>query len=241
MNQNPMNDHTNQAVLFDLDGTLLDTAPDLVAAVNELRTEAGHDPLPLARLAPLCSFGARGMLQEGLGLLPDSDGYRETHGDFIERYRARMTRETRPYDGMRDVIRQIGDSGWHWGVITNKFESLALPIMQAMAFDPPPVCIIGGDSAARPKPDPAPMFLACERAGLDAAHCIYVGDSARDMQAGRAAGMQTIGVSFGYIPPDDDIHTWNATVVVDTVAQLGPAIADLQTRLETSRSDRKQA
>ncbi len=236
-----MSDSVNHAVFFDLDGTLLDTAPDLAAAVNELRADAGRAPLPLAQLAPLCSFGARGLLEEGLGLMPDSDGYRETYRDFIERYRARMTQDTRPFEGMRGVIRQIADSGWHWGVITNKLESLALPIMRAMAFDPPPACVVGGDSAARAKPDPAPMFLACERAGLDAAGCIYVGDSSRDIEAGRAAGMQTIGVSFGYIPPDDDIQTWNATIVVETVAQLGPAIADLQARLQKGGPTRQQA
>lgn len=228
-----MNQTTDRAVLFDLDGTLLDTAPDLAGAVNDLRLEAGCAALELSQLAPMCSFGARGMLQTGLGLYPDDDGYRETYDRYIERYRKRMTTDTRPFEGMRGVIREIGASGWRWGVVTNKFESLALPIMDAMAFEPAPACIVGGDSAGRPKPDPASILLACERAGLDRSRCIYIGDSARDMQAAAAAGMQRIGVGFGYIPPGDDIHAWDASRIVLTVSGMAGAIRELQHGIDT--------
>lgn len=228
-----MNHSSKKAVLFDLDGTLLDTAPDLTGAVNELRMESGLDALPQAQLAPMCSYGARGMLLAGLDMQQDDPGYADAHARFLDLYRARMTRDTRPFEGMRDVVRRIVDSGWHWGVVTNKAIALARPIMEAMAFDPAPACVVGGDEVARLKPDPASILLACERAELDPAACIYIGDSARDMQAGQAAGMVTIAVGFGYIPADDNVHAWAATRVVDTVTAMDAAISELQQQLQT--------
>lgn len=218
---------TQRAVLFDLDGTLLDTAPDLAGAINEMREERGLEPLPLSELAPMCSFGGRGMLARGLDLKPENDAYRGAYEAFVERYRQRMTRDTRPFDGMRDVVRQLVGAGSTWGVVTNKIEALAVPLMQSMAFEPEPGCVIGGDTAGVAKPDPAPMFMACERLGVAAARCIYIGDSDRDIAAGRAAGMATIGVAYGYIPPGDDIHQWQADAVVETVDELTAAIDHL--------------
>ncbi|MES1946468.1 phosphoglycolate phosphatase 2 [Salinisphaera sp. C84B14] len=215
------------AVLFDLDGTLLDTAPDLAGAINDMRVERGLEALPLAELAPMCSFGGRGMLRKGLDLTPEDADYRASYDLFIETYRQRMTRDTRPFDGMREFVRQLADSGLAWGVVTNKMEALALPLMDHMDFDPPPGCVIGGDSAGVAKPDPAPMYMACERIGVDPARCVYIGDSDRDIEAGRVAGMATIGVAYGYIPPGDDIHGWQADVVIDTVAGLAAALEQL--------------
>lgn len=223
-----MSDTSFQAVLFDLDGTLLDTAPDLAGAINDMRRERGMAPMPLAELTPMCSFGGRGMLGKGLGLRPEDDDYRDAYTAFIDIYRGRMTRATRPFDGMRELVREVVAAGWQWGVITNKLEALALPLMDHMAFDPAPACVIGGDSAGVAKPDPAPMLMACERIGADPTRCIYVGDSDRDIAAGQAAGMATVGVAYGYIPPGEDIHTWNADAVVDSVADLLPAIQRLE-------------
>lgn len=222
-----MSDTSLQAVLFDLDGTLLDTAPDLAGAVNDMRRERGLAAMPLSELAPMCSFGGRGMLGKGLDLQPEDDDYRATYDAFIEAYRQRMTRDTRAYDGIRALVQALVAGQRRWGVITNKTEALAIPIMDHMAFDPAPACVIGGDSAGVAKPDPAPMFLACERVGVDPARCVYIGDSDRDIAAGHAAGMATIGVAYGYIPPGDDIHAWNADLVVDSVAELLPAIERL--------------
>jgi len=228
-----MSNKTLQAVLFDLDGTLLDTAPDLAGTINDMRHQRGLPAMPLSELTPMCSFGGRGMLGKGLGLRADDEAYRTAYEAFIELYRARMTRDTRPFAGMRELLRDIVASGCQWGVITNKMESLAIPLMAHMAFDPAPACVIGGDSAGVAKPDPAPMFLACERIGVDPARCVYVGDSDRDIAAGRAAGMATVGVAYGYIPPGEDIHDWNANVVVDNVADLMPAIQRLMPVLST--------
>ncbi|MES1926902.1 HAD-IA family hydrolase [Salinisphaera sp. T31B1] len=218
------------AVLFDLDGTLVDTAPDLAGAVNDMRVERGLDPLPLAELAPLCSFGGRGMLGKGLDLTPEHAAYAETYDAFIEAYRARMTRESRAFEGMRKLVADIVAGGDIWGVITNKTEALARPLMDHLDFDPPPACVIGGDSAGVAKPDPAPMFMACRQIFVDPTDCIYVGDSDRDVAAGRAAGMATIAVAYGYIPVGDDIHGWNADIVVDRVADLRSAIHTLKQR-----------
>lgn len=226
-----MSDHTNRAVLFDLDGTLLDTAPDLTGAVNELRIETGQQPLPQAELSRMCSYGARGMLLAGLGMQQDDAGYATAHDRFIELYRARMTRDTRPFDGMRELLQRIVDSGWRWGIVTNKAIGLAAAIVDAMAFDPAPDCLVGGDEVPNLKPDPASILLACKRADLDPHACIYIGDSARDIRAGCNAGMVTVGVGYGYIPLDDDIRDWQATRVVDTVAGLDSAIHALQLQI----------
>src|SRR5699024_7161562 len=212
------------AILFDLDGTLLDTAPDLVGAINDLRVTDGRPALALAELAPMCSFGGRGMLQAGLGLYPEDAGYDDAYDRFIARYAQRSTRETKPFDGMRDVIQQIVADGWQWGVVTNKAEYLALPIMDAMAFEPAPACVVGGDSVPHLKPDPCSLLRACELTGLDPQQCIYIGDSARDMQAAAAAGMLRIGVDYGYIPPGESIDDWDTTRVAESVRALGATI-----------------
>lgn len=217
-----------RAVLFDLDGTILHTAPDLAGAVNDMRLERGLAALPIDALAPLCSFGGRGMLAKGLGLYPEDAEYPAAYEAFIEAYRQRMTRDTYPYDGIRELMQALRDDGTAWGVVTNKAEHLAVPLMQAMAFDPAPGCVIGGDTAGVAKPDPAPVLLACERIGLAPATCIYVGDSDRDIAAGQAAGMPTIGIAYGYVPEGEDAHHWPADIVVDSVAELGPAITRLQ-------------
>lgn len=222
-----MIDH-KRAVLFDLDGTILHTAPDLAGAVNDMRLERGLAPLPIEDLAPMCSFGGRGMLGRGLDLKPEDEAYATAYDAFIETYRLRMTRDTLPYDGIRELMQALHDQGIGWGVVTNKAERLAIPLMQAMAFDPAPGCVVGGDTAGVAKPDPASILLACERMGVDPASCIYVGDSDRDMAAGRAAGMSTIGIAYGYVPVGESAYDWAADIVVESVAELGPAISRLQ-------------
>ncbi|MDN5940046.1 MAG: HAD-IA family hydrolase, partial [Salinisphaera sp.] len=195
-------------VLLDLDGTVLDTAPDLGAALNALRAERELPPLPLAAVRGKASWGTRGMLGAGLGLKPADADYDSAHARFIALYRERLTDDAQPFPGMRAALARLGHNGITWGVVTNKLEALALPLMAAMRFDPSPACVIGGDSAARAKPHPAPLLLACERAGVDPERCIYVGDSARDIAAGRAAGMRTIGVTYGYFEADEDLIGW---------------------------------
>lgn len=216
------------SVLFDLDGTLMHTAPDLVGALNDMRVADGLDPLPLEVLAPYCSYGGRGLLGRGFDLTPDDDGYRAAYDRFIARYRERMTWESRPYDGIRELVARLAAEKQPWGVVTNKVEALAVPLIEFTAFDPAPGCVIGGDTAGVAKPDPRPILLACERMGVTPEQCIYVGDSDRDILAGRAAGMATIAAGYGYVPVDDDIAKWEADAVVDTPAELWDAIQRLQ-------------
>lgn len=219
------------AVLLDLDGTLLDTAPDLAATVNVLRSDAGLTPMPAEELRHLASWGARGMLGTGMSIMPDDANYEEMRVRFIDIYREKMTELSQPFPGTREAMQQLVDQGLQWGVITNKYESLAVPLMESMAFDPPPVCIIGGDSAEHAKPHPAPMYLACEQTGLDPAACVYVGDSDRDIAAGRAAGMLTIAAAYGYIAPGEDVADWQADVVIQDMSELVPAVNRLQSAI----------
>ncbi|WP_423823827.1 HAD-IA family hydrolase [Salinisphaera sp. SPP-AMP-43] len=216
------------SVLFDLDGTLMHTAPDLVGALNDMRADQGLEALPMAVLAPYCSYGGRGLLGRGFDLTPEDDGYSEAYERFIDTYRRRMTRESHPYDGIRELLLALRSAGQSWGVVTNKSEALAVPLVEHTAFDPAPGTVIGGDTAGVSKPDPAPILLACERMGVDPARCIYVGDSDRDIAAGRAAGMPTIAAGYGYVPSGDDIHAWQAEAVVHTPNELWNTIQQLQ-------------
>lgn len=223
----------NNGILLDLDGTLLDTAPDLVGALNVLRGEQGLPPLPVAELRPLCSWGARGILRGGFDIGPDDPGYADLRERFIDLYRARLAEATAPFPGMREAIAELSEAGWVWGVVTNKFESLAVPLMTAMAFEPPPACVIGGDSAAHAKPHPAPLLLACELTGLSPAAGVYVGDSARDIAAGHAAGMATVAAAYGYIEAGDAAEDWGADALIHDPADLPAAVAGTRVRRKT--------
>jgi phosphoglycolate phosphatase len=225
-----MEGNAGSGVLLDLDGTLLDTAPDLGGALNTLREERGLPALPAAGLRPLCSWGARGILRGGFGIGPDDPDYNGLRERFLALYRARLAETTAPFPGMREAVAELVGDGWAWGVVTNKFKSLAVPLMEAMAFEPPPACVIGGDSAAHAKPHPAPLLLACEIAGLAPATSIYVGDSARDIAAGKAAGMATIAAAYGYIEADDAAENWVADILIRDASELPAAVAKLSTR-----------
>lgn len=222
-----MTGNTRRGVLFDLDGTLVHTAPDLVGALNDMLREDGLAPVAFEELAPYCSFGGRGMLGRGYGITPEAPIYRETYDRYIAGYKNRMTRESHPYAGIRELIRKIVDNGMVWGIVTNKAEALALMLLDHIGFDPAPSCIIGGDTAAAPKPDPAPLLLACERAALEPENCIYVGDSDRDIMAGHAAHMKAIAAGYGYVPGENPVTGWRADAIVQSTRDLWPAIQTL--------------
>ena len=216
-----------QAVLVDLDGTLMDTAPDLVATVNQMRVAHGEPELPGNELRHLASYGARGMLGRGFDVTPEHASYADLRDTFIELYREKMTELSLPFPGTREAITALSDAGLRWGVVTNKYESLAVPLLEAMHFEPPPACIIGGDTASQAKPHPAPLQLACEQLGLQANRCVYVGDSDRDIEAGRAAGMYTVAAAYGYIPPDHDVAQWKADRIIHAPAELMAAVTEI--------------
>ena len=208
------------AVLFDLDGTLADTAPDLVVAVNRLREEADLAPMPLAELRHHTSSGARGMLGAAFGITPADDGYDALVARFLAHYEAALCVHTRLFDGMDVVLETLESRNILWGVVTNKRVRHAAPLMQQLGLAERACCIIGGDSAALPKPAPDPILMACEQAGLNPADCVYVGDDLRDVQSAHAAGMSCIAAAWGYLGEDLPIEKWHAEAIIDHPREL---------------------
>lgn len=199
-----------RCVLFDLDGTLIDTAPDLGHALNLLRAEHRLAPLPATDYRCVASAGARGLLRLGFNLQPDDAEYEPLRQRFLAHYRQHLTRESRPFEGIDDVLQQLAVWDIGWGIVTNKPDWLTQPLLTGISFRYPPRCVISGDSAAHPKPHPAPMLMACAQLGLVPASCLYVGDARRDIEAGHRAGMRTVAAHYGYIEADDNPQDWGA-------------------------------
>ncbi len=209
-----------RCVLFDLDGTLLDTAPDLGHALNRLRAEQQLPPLPAAAIRPLASHGARGLLRLGFGLEPGDDGFEPLRQRFLALYRAHLDRHTVLFDGMAEVLHQLQRRGLVWGIVTNKPAWLTEPLLAGMQFPSPPACVVSGDSAAHPKPHPAPLLLACAQSEQVPEACLYVGDAQRDIEAGRRAGMRTLAATYGYIEDSDDPRHWGADGLIEEPREL---------------------
>lgn len=204
-----------RCVLFDLDGTLIDTAPDMADALNRLRRERGLAALPFTDLRPFVSMGTRGLLRSGFGLNPEDADYTPLRDRFLEIYNQGLCRESRLFGGMDSVLAGIETRGMRWGVVTNKPGWLSEPLLAALGLERRACCIISGDSAARAKPHPDPLFLACRLSGLEPADCIYVGDSGRDIEAGQQAGMRTVAAAYGYIPTGDAATAWGADFIIE--------------------------
>lgn len=205
---------TTRAVLFDLDGTLGDTAPDLAAALNRLLAERGHAQVPLARARPVTSSGARGMLRLGFGIDPGDARYELLKARFLELYAERICAETRLFDGVAELLAALERRGLAWGVVTNKPERFTVPLLEALALRARAACVVGGDTARRAKPHPEPLLHAARALGCDSVRCLYVGDDLRDVQAARAAGMPVVAAGYGYLGEDGDPHAWGADAVV---------------------------
>lgn len=203
------------AVLFDLDGTFADTAPDMAAALDKMLRARDRAPLPFAQVRPFCSYGARGILKVGFGLEPQDPEFEPLREEYLEIYAAALVRETAPFPGIADLVDALEARGLPWGIVTNKPTYLTLPLMDQIGFRERAACIVCGDTAARPKPHPDPMFHACELIGIDPARCWYLGDAERDIRAGLAAGMGTLAACFGYLGEDDDATTWGAHGLVE--------------------------
>jgi phosphoglycolate phosphatase len=209
-----------EAVLFDLDGTLIDSAPDLAGAVNDLRAELGLPPRPYASLRPMVGSGARGMLGAGLDIRPGDARFEPMRDRFLAIYERRMTRETAPFDSIVEVLEGLARSGLRWGIVTNKAERFALPLVAALGLDLGAAAVVAGDTTPHAKPHPAPLLEAARRAGCPADRCIYVGDDRRDIVAGLAAGMGTVAVSWGYLGDGEPIGAWGAHHVIDAPESL---------------------
>lgn len=211
-----------RAVLFDLDGTLIDSAEDLARAANAMRTERGLPPLPLAQYRPHGGSGARGMLSQAFALGPGQDGYEALRREFLDRYDALMHDNTRPFTGVEAELAALGTAGLAWGIVTNKAERFALPLTQALRLGAQTV--VGGDTTAHTKPHPAPLLEAARRLGVEPCACLYVGDDQRDVTAGRAAGMATAVAAWGYLGPQADHRLWRADIELAAPGDLLKAL-----------------
>jgi N-acetyl-D-muramate 6-phosphate phosphatase len=204
-----------KAVLFDLDGTLADTAPDLGRAINRMRSARGLPELPLSATRPVTSHGASGLLHVGFGIGPEHADYRAMRQEFLALYEQDICRETRLFPGNPELLASIEERGLRWGIVTNKAERLARLLLAKLGLAAHAACIVGGDSTPHIKPHPASLLHAAEVLNLAPKECMYLGDDLRDIQAARAAGMHPIAVDWGYHHPEHGgAGTWQADTVI---------------------------
>ena len=210
---------TSKAALFDFDGTFADTAPDLAAAVNTMRTRRGLEPLPPDTVRPYASMGARGLLRIGFGMTPEHADYAAMKDEFLDNYAAAICVHTRLFDGMNDLIGELTARRITWGIVTNKATRFTSPLVRELAVTP--ACVVCGDSTPHLKPHPAPLLLAAKQLKLSPEDCVYVGDDLRDIQAARAAGMRCVAVEYGYHGADNPgPQTWNADAIISHPREL---------------------
>ncbi|MFD4120143.1 phosphoglycolate phosphatase [Alcaligenes faecalis] len=204
----------NKLVLFDFDGTLADSAPDLAATANRMRKEHGLSELPYEALRPYASHGARGLLKVALDINTDHPDYAQLRAQFLQDYHDHMTELTHLFEGVAPMLTQLEQAGYTWGIVTNKLEYLALPLIRHLGLAETCAVTVGGDTTQHTKPHPEPLLYAAKKAGFAPADCLYVGDDLRDIQAGQAAGMATMVAAYGYCAGDESIGTWQADLTV---------------------------
>lgn len=217
-------DRPVHAVLFDLDGTLVDSALDLGGAGNDLRERRGLPPLPLEVFRPLTGTGARGMLRVALGTTPEDADFEALKDEYLAIYATRLTRLTRVFDAMAPVLDALDAAALPWGIATNKHSRFAEPVVAGTGLATRSRVLVCGDTTARAKPFPDPLLEAARRLAVDPAHCLYVGDDLRDIQAGRAAGMGTAAAAWGYLGDGEPIEAWGADHLARTPAGLLEAL-----------------
>jgi phosphoglycolate phosphatase len=208
-----------KAVLFDLDGTLADTAPDLTYALNCVRGARGLPALRLAATRPFASQGARGLIGAGFNMKPGDAGYDALRDEFLAAYAGNLCRETRLFPGIPQLLDQLETRALPWGVVTNKAERFTLPLLELLKVRARAACVIGGDTTGSIKPHPAPLLAASRAIGLAPQACIYLGDDQRDVDAGRAAGMKTAVAKWGYLNGEHP-ERWNADSMIDEPQDL---------------------
>jgi len=208
------------AVLFDLDGTLIDTAPDFIRCLNMLRQQHKLEALPAEHIRRSVSNGARAMIRVGFGLEPEHPDYLEKHTAFLDLYEAGVAIETTLFEGMDELLLDLESRSIPWGIVTNKPARFAIPLIEALGLAERCATLICPDHVTERKPHPEPLFLACREIGAEPKQAVYVGDHERDIEAGRNAGMRTIAVRYGYIEQPESVDLWQADIIVDTVSDL---------------------
>jgi 2-phosphoglycolate phosphatase len=211
---------TIRTVLFDLDGTLLDTAPDLADALNAVLMENNRAPLPFQEIRGVVSHGAIALIRLGFDLDESHPDFQPLRQRLLALYRDNLSRKTRPFPGMDELLDQLETLGYNWGVVTNKPGWLTDPLLKNLGLHDRAACVVSGDTLETRKPHPAPMLHACELIGSKPEHCVYVGDAERDVEAGRNAGMHTLVALFGYFQVHDRPQEWNADGMIHAPSDL---------------------
>ena len=222
-NNTPVNVSITQplrTVLFDLDGTLADTAPDLAFALNQVLVEVGREPLPFEVIRPHVSHGAIALTKLGFDIEPDHPDYPARRQRLLEIYLQNIARETTLFPGMTELLDFIESNGMNWGIVTNKPSRFTEPLMDALGLLERAACIVSGDTCENNKPHPEPILHGCHLAGSEAQHCVYIGDAQRDIEAGKRAGMRTIVALFGYIGESDFPEQWQADALLNTPNEI---------------------
>ncbi|MFA5663259.1 HAD family hydrolase [Castellaniella sp.] len=219
----------NHLILFDFDGTLADTAPDLVATANRQRAYHGLPPLPDPALRPHASQGARGLLKAALGLEPQADTYEAARRRFLDDYAQIMLEQACLFAGIAELLDELEQHHLAWGIVTNKSEALARPIARHLGIEARSLVTVGGDTTPHIKPHPEPLLHAARQARIEPTRCIYIGDDERDVQAGKAAGMATVAAAYGYGTQNDPTR-WQADAIAQTPDELWPIIRQWATK-----------
>jgi 2-phosphoglycolate phosphatase len=209
-----------RTVLFDLDGTLLDTAPDLAAALNTVLEENQRATLPLESIRPVVSHGGIALINLGFRLQQDDPHFEPLRQRLLAVYRDNISRHTTLFPGMDAVLQELEQRGLNWGVVTNKPGWLTDPLLKDLQLYDRATCVVSGDTLQQRKPHPAPLLHACKLANASPAQCLYVGDAQRDIEAGKNAGMYTMVALFGYFTATDQPHTWGATQTIEEPGEL---------------------
>lgn len=209
-----------RCVLFDLDGTLIDSAADLGRAADDMRIARGLPSLPISDYRASAGSGARGMLGVAFGVTPDDDGFTVLRDEFFDRYEQRMTMLTQPFAGAEALLQALARHGVPWGVVTNKSSRFVTPLLATMPMFTTASALVCGDTTPHTKPHPAPLHEAMRQIGVRPEQCVYVGDDERDMVAGRAAGMATVAARYGYLGAGAVVERWPADAVINSPAEL---------------------
>ncbi|MFM7698767.1 MAG: HAD family hydrolase [Limnohabitans sp.] len=214
-----------KAILFDLDGTLIDSAPDLGAAADKMRTDRGLSSLAYELYRPMAGSGARGMLSVAFGMTESHLEYENYKNEFLDNYQQAMTVKTTVFEGVDDLLLTLQQSGLLWGVVTNKHQRFTLPLSRQMALFKTAGAVVSGDTTPHAKPHPAPLWEAARQLGLEPAHCWYVGDDERDIVAGKAAGMVTVAAHYGYLGAEAEVLRWGADFIIHHPLELVNCLA----------------